>query len=330
MRVPVEARGAHCLRVVRALPARGSVIAADVAGAGDGTLARSVLRIGGAARFERRTVRRWTCGGGRGGDNRGAGDGERLLPRVLHTQGGGACRVDDAPGVRGSGRVLSVGGALGAQGRNKSGAGDGERPLRAAHAGGGEGGAKEYGRRRRRRQYTAEEPRPGGAGRSWGSRRRGAEREGVAETAERVCGEFQVVGRIARCRGAVDGPPRAASGTPGRCARRMLCSREAGIDGSVRRGTTLHEMSVKKLPVLRDAPQIHPSNGLLSSAGRGPASRQMKAKEWDWESRFRGIAGRAIERRGSPDRRGSDGGRRHVVPDERVGPRARWGGKAGA
>jgi hypothetical protein len=31
-----------------------------------------------------------------------------------------------------------------------------------------------------------------------GSRRRGVEREGVAETVERVWGEFQVVGRIAR------------------------------------------------------------------------------------------------------------------------------------
>jgi hypothetical protein len=31
-----------------------------------------------------------------------------------------------------------------------------------------------------------------------GSRRRGVKREGVAETVERVCGEVQVVGRIAR------------------------------------------------------------------------------------------------------------------------------------
>jgi hypothetical protein len=42
-------RGVQCLRVVRALPARGSVIAADVGGAGDGKLARGVLHIGGDA-----------------------------------------------------------------------------------------------------------------------------------------------------------------------------------------------------------------------------------------------------------------------------------------
>ncbi|KAJ7489055.1 hypothetical protein FB451DRAFT_1223624 [Mycena latifolia] len=35
------------------------------------------------------------------------------------------------------------------------------------------------------------------------------------------------------------------------------------------------------------------------SARRGPASRQMRGLEWDWESRFqvRGIAGRVVERR---------------------------------
>ncbi|KAJ7799372.1 hypothetical protein B0H14DRAFT_3156504 [Mycena olivaceomarginata] len=50
--------------------------------------------------------------------------------RAAHS-GGGACRVDDVPGVLGSGRVLFVGEALGARGRDKGGADDGEQPLRA-------------------------------------------------------------------------------------------------------------------------------------------------------------------------------------------------------
>jgi hypothetical protein len=54
---------------------------------------------------------------------------------TARAMGSGCCRccalTGDAPGVRGSGRVLFVGDALGVRGRNKKGAGDGERPLRA-------------------------------------------------------------------------------------------------------------------------------------------------------------------------------------------------------
>ncbi|KAJ7786868.1 hypothetical protein B0H14DRAFT_2956514, partial [Mycena olivaceomarginata] len=68
-----------------------------------------------------------------------------------------------APGVRvDGGECYLLQTHLAARGRDKSGAGDGERTIaRTAHAGGGEGGAREYGRRRRR-QYTAEEPRRAG------------------------------------------------------------------------------------------------------------------------------------------------------------------------
>jgi hypothetical protein len=82
----VEARGANWLRVVRALPARGSVIAADVAGAGDGTLARGVLRIGGGA-AESSTSRYGTE------DGHGYGAMGGQLQRVLRIAGGGARRV---------------------------------------------------------------------------------------------------------------------------------------------------------------------------------------------------------------------------------------------
>jgi hypothetical protein len=46
--------GAHHLRVVRAMRACGSVIAAAVAGAGDGTLVCEVLRVGGVRRSRKR------------------------------------------------------------------------------------------------------------------------------------------------------------------------------------------------------------------------------------------------------------------------------------
>ncbi|KAJ7800106.1 hypothetical protein B0H14DRAFT_3156175 [Mycena olivaceomarginata] len=327
MRVPVGARGAHCLRVVRALPARGSAIAADVAGAGDGKLARGVLRIGGGAANvvnERGGVARKTDMGG--GEDMGLwGDScsvccasrgmvpvvfaLRSGPRLVAATGVGA---EEAGAGRGeamkaawtTGTLVALAARSGDAARRTSGAGhelglsggygasDGERPLHALRTqevvkvvpGSTEGAG--------RRQYTAEEPRCAG-------RRRGD--VGCKERQHRV----QQVARVG------------LGFTP------AWYRAEAGIDGSVRRGTTLHEMSVKKLPVLRDTPQIHPSNGLLSSAERGLASRQMRGQEWDWESRFRGIAGQAVGRRGSPDRRGSDGGRRHVVPDKRVGPRAR-------
>ncbi|KAJ7724033.1 hypothetical protein B0H14DRAFT_2641630 [Mycena olivaceomarginata] len=77
----------------------------------------------------------------------GAGFERRI---VLRTRGGGACRVEDAPGARVD-RESGTGDALGARG------GDKKRRLRwgttiarAAHTGDGEGGAGEYGRRRRR------------------------------------------------------------------------------------------------------------------------------------------------------------------------------------
>ncbi|KAJ7863506.1 hypothetical protein B0H14DRAFT_2574887 [Mycena olivaceomarginata] len=288
MRVPTKARGAHCLRVVRALPARGSVIAADVAGAGDGKLARGVLRIdGGSAESSASGAvwhggwtweagRVWGDGGtaaarprlvaetGVGAEEAGAGRGEATKAawttgtlvalaarsgdaarrtsgagQALCLSGGSCCALrGDAPSVCGSGRVLFGREALGARGRDKSGTGDGERPLRALRAqdvvkvvpgstaGAGVG---------RRRQYTTEEPRCAG-------RRRGD--VGCEERHHRAAGG---AGRSWTV------PPgseqhswllRTSYATLQRGGNRQ---RGEGV-GAVRRGPTLHEISVKKLP----------------------------------------------------------------------------------
>jgi hypothetical protein len=79
------------------------------------------------AGLERRIVRSWTRWRRVGDDNRGAGNGQRLL-QVLCTR-----EVVHASALRacGSGRVVLARDAVGAGGGDKSGAGRGERPSRA-------------------------------------------------------------------------------------------------------------------------------------------------------------------------------------------------------
>jgi hypothetical protein len=87
----VDVRGAHCLCVVRALSAHGSVIAADAAATSDGKLACSVLRIGGGTAESSTSGAVCTEDGhGRWGGYGAMGE---QLQGVLRIAGDGACRV---------------------------------------------------------------------------------------------------------------------------------------------------------------------------------------------------------------------------------------------
>jgi hypothetical protein len=85
---------------------------------------------------------------------------------------------------------------------------------------------------------------------------------------------------LARCRGAVDGPPRAASGAPGRGAHHMLRSSEAGIDSAKRASGASEEAQLCRTDggVAEDRGECALAPSLYLICGRGARAGWLTSK----------------------------------------------------